>query len=730
VQDKAGAVVPDAPVTLRAENLSRSTLSGPSGEFSFDDITPASGTVHVTARGFAAQDVDWHHAPGQDARVVIILTPAAPGEQVTVSASRTETELAETPASVVVVTGQRLASTGALMLDDALRQVPGFSLFRRSSSRTANPTTQGVSLRGVGASGASRALVMVDGVPLNDPFGSWVYWDRVPRTSVESIELLRGGVSSLYGNDALGGAIDVLTSHPESPALTLETSYGNEQTPDLALTAGGRHGPWGASISGEAFRTSGFVLVDDADRGTIDTKASSEFLNGSLTLDRRLGKTGRVFVTGSLFGESRHNGTPFQTNNTRYNQLVAGADWQMPIGAFTVRAFGASEIFNQTFSSIASDRDSETPTRIQRVPSVPLGFSAQWSKPVAARQTLVAGFDAIDVRGHSNEIGFKSGVPSTLNDNGGRQRTLSVFGEDIIRIAARWQLTVNARMDHWRNFDALTSTQPIDTPPPVVTRFTDRSETAFTPRLALLYRANNALSFTASAYRSFRAPTLNELYRGFRQGNVMTLANPDLKAERLTGGELGTLISAFNQRLFLRGTFFWSEVARPVANVTISDTPSLITRMRENLGSTRSRGIEIEGEGRILPNFTLSGGYQFVAATVLDFAADPTMVGLDIPQIPRHQFTFQAAYTPQRWVFSVQGRAIGSQFDDDQNLLPLDPFFSLDLLVSHPLGHGIDMFGAFENLTDQRYQVARTPITTLGPPILARVGLRVHLSRR
>src|ERR671929_131193 len=111
---------------------------------------------------------------------------------------------------------RRSWSTSAATLDDALRQVPGFTLFRRTGSRVANPTSQGVSLRGVGASGASRALVLADGIPLNDPFGGWVYWGRVPRASVERIEVLRGGASSLYGSSALGGVVNLITRRPSS----------------------------------------------------------------------------------------------------------------------------------------------------------------------------------------------------------------------------------------------------------------------------------------------------------------------------------------------------------------------------------------------------------------------------------------------------------------------------------------------------------------------------------
>jgi outer membrane cobalamin receptor len=198
----------------------------------------------------------------------IVLQPASGGEQVTVSAARTEVRLSETPGSTVLLSTTDVAATPALRVDDVLRQVPGFSLFRRSDSRYANASNQGVSLRGLGGTASSRALVLEDGLPLVDAFGGWVYWDRVPREELSSVEVFRGGASNLYGSDALGGVVQFLTRQPETPAFSLETSYGDERTPDLSVWTGTRAGPWDFSLGSEMFRTDGFILVPDSRRGS------------------------------------------------------------------------------------------------------------------------------------------------------------------------------------------------------------------------------------------------------------------------------------------------------------------------------------------------------------------------------------------------------------------------------------------------------------------------------
>lgn len=732
VTDQNGAPIAGAEVTFAGNVTTTTQVTDERGRFVMDAQGDAA-MLTIRARGFETASRVWKAADQDSSRLRITLAAERLSEQITVTAARTETRVSDTAASITVLSPEDLSTTSALTLDDALRQVPGFSLFRRSGSRTANPTSQGVSLRGVGASGASRAVVLADGVPINDPFGGWVYWGRVPRQALSRVEVVQGGASSLYGTDALGGVINLLTRDAREPALSFEASYGNQQTPDVSLFAGGGLFQWAAGLSAEAFHTDGYVLVDESQRGRADTRAGAEHRTLELTLERLISDRGRVFLRGSIFDESRENGTPLQTNNTYIRQVSMGTDLQsVRAGSFSARAFALTEIYNQDFSAIAADRNSETLTRSQRVPAQQVGFVTQWSRIAGSRQTLVAGIDVREVRGASDELVFTAGRLTSGVGAGGRERTVGVFGQDIIRFTPRWLLTLGVRGDRWRNYDALSSSRPLSTAgPTTVTRFTDRIETAFSPRASLLHKLNDNVSLMVSGYRAFRAPTLNELYRSFRVGNVLTLANDQLRAERLTGGEAGVSIAALERKLNVRGTFFWSELTRPIANVTLNVTPALITRQRQNLGRTRSRGVEAEAEARITNTVFVSGGYQFVDATVLRFPANTALEGLLIPQVPRHLLTFQARYAnPHRVTLAIQGRTAGSQFDDDQNLLPLNSYFTLDAFVSRSIGGGVELFGAFENLTGQRYEIGRTPVITIGPPVLARVGLRFNLGSR
>jgi outer membrane receptor protein involved in Fe transport len=238
-------------------------------------------------------------------------------------------------------------------------------------------------------------------------------------------------------------------------------------------------------------------------------------------------------------------------------------------------------------------------------------------------------------------------------------------------------------------------------------------------------------AITGSIYRAFRAPTLNELYRTFRVGNVSTLNNPSLAAERLTGAEAGMRATLWDQRLHLRGTYFWSDIVDPITNVTLSSTPTLITRQRQNLGRTRSRGLELDGTLRVNSVLQAYVGYAFTAATVLQYPGNPggaNLVGRDVPQVPRHVFTWGLFYSGfPHWSVSVSGRFVGQQFDDDQNQFVLHRFYTTDLQVGRTIRQRVEIFLAAENFLNQRYETARTPTVNLGPPALVRFGIRVNL---
>jgi outer membrane receptor protein involved in Fe transport len=746
VHDASGAAIVGAQVQLQTNSSVATAVTDSTGKFSFPNVAAPQGKITVTADGMEPLAQSWNSSTQQP--LDLTMQPQTMVQQIVVTAARTQTRLGDTPTSMIQLSGQELQATPNFTLDDALRQVPGFSIFRRSSSRTANPTTEGVSLRGTGASGASRVLVLDNGIPLNDPFGGWVYWDRVPSSAIANVEVDQEGASSLYGSNALGGVVQVLTRSPQPAGASLELAYGNQNSPDFSAWAGGSHGGWYATGDTQLFHTDGYYLVPQAFRGSVDTKANSEYATTDLTLGRKIGQNSRIFASGSYLDESRNNGTQLQVNDTSMGQGALGADLDLGrAGNLTLRFYGVFEHYYQTFSSVAGDQNSETLTNRQTVPSQGVGGSAVWSHPIGQRQTLVAGYDEHEEIGHSNEIIGTVASPFATQTGGGRQRSVGVFGEDLIQVASNWTLGLSARYDHWRNFEALISRTTLSSGAVASTLPPDVSYDVFNPRATLVHQLNDHVSWSGSVYRAFRAPTLNELYRQFRVGATTTLANPALRAERLTGGETGVAVTGFDRKLVVRGTFFYNQMVNSVANVPCPKpafpgspcpaNPPANTQIRANLGRVSAPGFEIDATARVASHFNFSAGYQYVNAKVVSAPLEPTLVGTDVQEVPHNALTFQAQYANPHWIdFTFDGRFLGQQLDTTGSAL--DSVFIADAMASHSVGAGFSVFAAVENLLNTKYYTAAETFSgtavasppQLGLPITARFGLRFDFPKR
>lgn len=656
--------------------------------------------------------------------------PQTPTTTVTVTAYRAPISELESPATTRLLDAQALQSTAGFTLDDELRQIPGLELFRRSSSLVANPTSQGMSLRGLGSTSASRTLVTDDDVPLNDPLGGWIHWQELPALTIRQVELVRGGASDLYGSSAIGGVVNVVPLQPTANAAQLRSSYGGEQTWDDDLMAETVHGPWGLLFGAGALGTDGYIQEAPFQRGPVDQPSNVHSQNGLLLADRKLSSV-RLFVRGSGFNEDRNNGTPYQKNGTRLWRYATGADWNAPHDAtFALRFYGADERYRQTFSSISnlpnfglascSYRCGEIPTRFSQVPDNELGAAAHWSQPVGAGLLLLAGADTHDLRIWDREQTY--GATAALTNVHDHQRDSAAYAEAMATHKA-WTLTASARLDYFQNFDGQLLAFNGSAWTPAARQPTQQSFPAFDPRIGLARKLSDHWALSASGFRAFRAPTPNELYRSTQVGNQLTLPNGTLLAERGTGWETG--LAAQHTWGVIRASYFLTQVNRPISAVTTNPNSSPILLMRENLGQIESRGVSLDFELTPLHFLTLDGGYQYAHATVTRGTQD---LGNWIPEVARNLATLNLrASKPKLGLLSLEGRLSGRQFDDDANTYLLHGYFRLDAYASHDLGRRWQLFAAGENLLNRQIEVALTPTETLGTPRVARAGFLLRL---
>lgn len=636
--------------------------------------------------------------------------PAPVQQQVTVTASRSDSPVGETARTTYTLSESDLRGYPAVTLDDALRQHAGFELFRRAPSRIANPTSEGISLRGLGSTAASRTLVLEDGAPLNDPFGGWIHWSENPVQLIHSVGIVSGGGSDLYGSSALGGVIDVTPGRAAPARLEVSAAGGSQDTSDVQASGSVVGRALSMLAGGQSVRTAGYVVTDPFVAGAVDVPANERSQAYRVELGRRGAETKRIFATGNLLNEDHGNGTPLQTNATRLWRYLAGYD--LPAGR--VRVFGSQEGYRQSFSAIAATRATETLSRLQRVHTQELGATGDGAAhlgPVA----LVAGADVRDIRGEDNETPIAGGVPNGLQDVSARQRFLGGFGE-LVGARGRWSGAASLRLDGSSNLDSVQTTATTYTQP------ADRTEVLLSPRVGVVRGFGHA-SVHASAFRAFRAPTMNELYRTGQVGQEITQANAGLLSERATGVEAGAQVAG---RLgSVSGTYFWTAINRPVSAVLVSQTATTITNRRQNLGQIVSSGVELAAQLRPGKAVSASLGYQFAAATVTKFAAQPALVGNQIPQVPRQTGTAQLRFAGVRaGEITVAVRSSGTAYDDASNRFPLAGFFSLEVSGRRALGRGAEVFFQVQNVTNQRAQVARTPLLTLGSPVFGEAGVR------
>lgn len=722
VVDTRGDAVVGAEVTLESGGVLDRTVTDDRGAFSFGSAT---GKLRVSAAGFEPVTKQIERAPAGP--LTMMLQPAGVVGNVNVSVTGGETRQADVAASIAVINIESLDVTAARSLDDTLRQVAGFQLFRRSSSRTTNPTAQGGNLRGLSGSGASRASILFDGLSINDAFGGWTYWSRVPMIALEQVEVLRGGASAVYGSGALSGAVNIvpLRLTDEKVRLKVETSLASQTSADASGVLLASRGKWAADLVGDIFKTAGYVPVEEASRGAADTRAASRHSNVILKLGRRVDEKNRVFIRGNVFGERRDNGTSLTNNRTYYRQFAAGAD----LGAVTWRAFGERQVYDQTFSSVSADRNGESLTRIQRVPSSTYGASSSWRRSFA-RHSIALGGEFLNVRGRSDEVGFSAGQATNIASAGGKARDLALFAHDNWAFAPRFVLNFSARFDHRRNSDGVATTRTLASGAVVETRFAKRTDSALSPRVGVVYDVNKSVSIYGAYSRSFRAPTLNELYRGFRVGNIVTNANASLTPERADTYEAGASATFYNRRLITRAIVYQARVYDPVVSVTLTATPALITRQRRNVGSTTSRGFEFDLESSPARGLRVNASYLLVESEISDFPASPDLVGARLPQVAKHNFSAQAVYRYRtRWTLSSQLRAASAQFEDDRNTLRLRPFLTADARFSYQFPYFVEAFISVENLLNSRYDIGLTPVRTVAAPRFFRVGLRFDLSK-
>ncbi len=560
-------------------------------------------------------------------------------------------------------------------LDEMLAKEPSFSLYRRQSSISSNPTSAGVSLRNTGATAASRTLVLLDGIPQNDPFGGWVYWARYDPATLDSVRIVPAARAAVWGNQSPAGVIQMngYTAFENFHVLrvgggsqgtitgsTVNQMTNEEQTLSVLFSAFGLH-------------TDGFLALDSSQRGAIDEKLETDIFGAALKFAWLAAPGLTVEPSVSWFEEERGNGTRLTENSTegldaslRVTSEDGNVSWQ-------AIAWTQQRQFESTFSSASDDRSSETLALDQfDVPAQATGaaFTTLWDD--GGKWSVNSGVDGKFVTGETNE----DAGTFRRREAGGDQTLAGVFSAVSYQVNEPTRVDASARLDGWWLTDARRNETSLSTGESLrADRPEDRDGVEPSAAIELSHQLQDNLLATASAGTTFRLPTLNELYRPFRVRDDITEANPDLDPERFYSIAAGLEWEPVSC-VTLNGTIYQHWISDAIANVPVTD-PARIAELfgalpdggtgaqRQNVDQASVTGFEGKIEWR--PDDAVTMGLAGIWSHT-EFTSSPDQPLLDgkpFPQAPDLRLIASAGWQATAQLSIFAGCEYGASQSDD-----------------------------------------------------------------
>jgi vitamin B12 transporter len=645
---------------------------------------------------------------------LFLLTSSAPAlaqQEIVVTGRGLGAGAGEAVYDSVLIDRDQLAASASDRLEDVLLSVPGFQLFRRSDARSANPTSQGATLRALGGNASSRALLILDGVPQTDPFGGWVSWPAYDPQRLGSVRVTRGGGSGVQGPGALAGTIELESAGPDAVrGVTGDLAYGSRDSVDAHAGLAETLGAGFLTLSGAYARGDGFIPVIAAQRGPADRPSPYEQASLALRAVAPLPGGVELQANALAFHDRRERGTALSgiaTTGADGSLRLVGRRW-------SALAYVQTRDFTNSFASVNVARTMATRTSLQySVPATGLGARFELRPDLGRAVELRLGGDWRRTEGETDELfSFVAGAGTRNRTAGGRTDTEGAFAEGSWT-AGKVIATLGGRLDRWTIADGFLKERLLATGAPLTDlAFPNRAGWEPTGRGGLAWRALPGLTLRTAAYLGWRLPTLNELYRPFRAGTDATANNALLKPERMKGVEAGLdWRPARNARIGL--TLFDNRLEDAIANVTLGAGPGNFPivgfvaaggafRMRENIDAIRARGVELDGRVAF-GAWTLSGGWSWTDARVAARGTAAPLDGLRPAQTPRQSAAATLAWHGRPGLTgSVTARFVSGQYEDDLNRQLLPGAVTVDAALLVPVGRGLALEARGENLADKR----------------------------
>ncbi|WP_324826800.1 TonB-dependent receptor [Qipengyuania zhejiangensis] len=607
--------------------------------------------------------------------------------------------LEETPAAPAYATQEirreRLVAAPSGRIEDALASVAGFQQFRRSDSRSANPSAQGATLRALGGNATSRAIVLLDGVPMSDPFFGYIPFSAIAPERLSSARVTRGGGSGPFGAGALAGTIELTSADAETlGAFGGQLLVNDRGETEASATAASRLGDGFGVISGRWDRGQGFWTTPLADRVPASARAAFDSYSVQVRGVAPLTDSIELQARGLAYRDERtlrFDGADSSMEGQDASlRLVGRGEWQFDVlGYVQARNFTNRVISSTRFVPVLDQRNT---------PATGVGGKIELRPPVGDTHVLRIGLDYRKSEGELFETAISafSGAVTARRNAGGTNTDLGLFVEDDFTLGAL-TLTAGARLDRYTIRDGF-YTEADGTGSPVIDdRYTNRAGWDASFRGGALVRLGGGLSLRGAAYSGLRLPTLNELYRPFVVFPVTTQANAALENEQLEGFEAGIDFKPA-ETIALSLTAFDNRVKNAIANVTIAAN----LRERQNIDEIRARGIEANA-AMTLGKVAFDGSLAFTDAEARGTGFAAALDGNRPSQTPRWVGSATVSYRPAaRWLLAATLRHVGAQFEDDLETDILPAATTFDAYAQFPVTGSLALVLRGENLTDER----------------------------
>jgi len=659
-------------------------------------------------------------SPTAEKEVTNPTPPVTTLNPVVISATRTERTVSDLPVSATVIGKEAITETPAIATDDILRDVPSINFSSHLSSFMQHPTSNFVSIRGLGG-GLPHVLFLMDGIPLNDPFFGYVDFNRVPKEQIERIEVVRGGSSSLWGSFAEGGVVNIVTKRIDSTGIEQSAMGGTYSTFRENLFASQKIDEHlGIGLGVNYFSTAGYDAVAPDERGTVDRRTSSHSANIQLKTEYHTADF-EGFVRGNYSENHQILDTNLNTNETHTVNFSMGGRWildaqnDIKAGLFYLNQ---NFITNNADFVVSGSRDAEFLSNLHQTPATDIGGSVQWTRTSdSVLKLLNVGMDVRNIEGVDNSDNIATpGANPTVLKGGGQQLFLGWFGQASVFPVPDWEILPSLRLDYVLDYQGSQ-----DNIPGTTTELSDKHYLQLNPKIATRYQIVKEVAVRASVYRGFRAPTLDNLYRSFSSQGFVLQSNSQLNPEVLWGGDIGFDVAhgPFQGQI----NYFNNRITDQINYITTSFAP-VFTQQVQNVGETSSQGIEVIGDVQLTETISSGVSYSWTDAKIRSNPANPSVVGQQTFNTPLNSVSGFVRYRHSSGAYlEVQGRYVSTSLDSTG--IRMDAHKVFDASASCPVYKHMEAFLFAQNITDGKYVASTFGATHLGAPFQIFGGIRV-----